>query len=95
MKGKFIISSSPYVLLLILLLPILLPIILLVKVIDKVFQPYLYKRATYNFNLLYQENLKKGIWIDYPPEYGKVSIMDLWKFPHKFFEEHNHDEDLI
>ena len=95
MKGRFILSCLPSIVLLILLSPILLPIILLVKVIDIVIQPYLYKKATKNWNLLYQENLKKGICIDYPPEYGKVSIMDLWNFPHKFFEEDNNDEDLI
>lgn len=46
------------------------PFCIIIKTIATIGQPYFYKKQSEKWNKHYQECLKKGIWIDYPPSYG-------------------------
>lgn len=46
------------------------PFYVIIKTIATIFQPYFYKKQSEKWNKYYQECLKKGMYVDYPPSYG-------------------------
>lgn len=48
------------------------PFILIYNLIEAILQPYLLKKQTKEWNEMYQECLKRGIYIDYPPTRGPL-----------------------
>lgn len=48
------------------------PFYLLIKIIVTVFQPYILRVQKKQWNKYYNECLRKGIYIDYPPSVGKL-----------------------
>lgn len=48
------------------------PIFLLYRLVEIVLQPYLLKKQTKEWNEMYQNCLKQGICIDYPPTRGSL-----------------------
>lgn len=55
------------------------PIYVIIKTLATVFQPYLYKKQRDEWNKMYQEYLKKGIHIDYPPTEGTLFGIGPWR----------------
>lgn len=55
-----------------------LSICIILKKIATIWQPYFYKKQSKEWNKHYQECLKKGIYIDYPPSYGTFLGVEPW-----------------
>lgn len=54
------------------------PIYIILKTIATVWQTYLFKKQSGKWDKEYQECLKKGIYIDYPPSYGTFLGVAPW-----------------
>ncbi len=54
------------------------PFYIILKTIATALQPYLFKIQRKTWNKRYQECLKKGIHIDYPPSYGTFLGIAPW-----------------
>lgn len=55
-----------------------LPFYLILKVIVSIWQPYFYRKQSEVWNKHYQECLRKGIYIDYPPREGTLLGIRPW-----------------
>ncbi len=65
----------------ILVLPFVLlmtPFIVIIKTVVTIWQPYFFKRDSQRFDEYYQECLRKGIYIDFPPKYGTFLGIGPW-----------------
>lgn len=56
----------------ILLWIITLPFYLILKTIVTIWQPYFYRKQKAAWNKYYQDCLRKGIFVDYPPREGTL-----------------------
>lgn len=54
------------------------PFYIILKTIATIWQPYFFKKQSEEWNKYYQECLKKGIHIDYPPSYGTFLGVEPW-----------------
>jgi|GEM_PF-6012652 hypothetical protein len=54
------------------------PFYVIIKTIATIFQPYFYKKQSEEWNKYYQECLKEGIYVDYPPSYGTFCGVGPW-----------------
>lgn len=55
------------------------PIYVIIRTIVTIWQPYLYRIQSERWNELYQEQIRKGIFIDYPPAQGTIFGIGPWK----------------
>jgi hypothetical protein len=56
-----------------------LPFYIILKVIVSIWQPYFYRKQSEAWNKYYQECLRKGIYIDYPPREGTLLGIRPWR----------------
>lgn len=54
------------------------PFYIILKTIATIWQPYFYKKQSEKWDKYYQECLKKGIYVDYPPTYGTFLGVGPW-----------------
>lgn len=54
------------------------PFYIILKTIATILQPYLLKKQSEKWDKEYQECLKKGVYIDYPPSYGTFLGVTPW-----------------
>lgn len=55
-------------------------IYVIVRTIVTIWQPYFYKKQSNDWNSIYQEYLRKGIYIDYPPRVGRLFGIPPWGY---------------
>lgn len=54
------------------------PFYLIIRTIVTIWQPYFYKRQHDSWNEAYQEALRNGVYIDYPPTEGTLFGIGPW-----------------
>lgn len=71
------------------------PFILIYKLLEALLQPYLLKKQTEEWNKMYQEKLKQGIHIDYPPTKGSlIELLPMKWLPMKWLIDEEADEEI-
>lgn len=70
------------------------PFFLICKLLEIILQPYLLRKAKKEFNEAYIENLKKGIWIDYPPTWGSLTVLLPLKWRMWLIDQDDNEEEL-